>query len=1104
MDMQYSMWERAFMIRKGEQIVTPIISQMNELALPRNSLWHYVPESKIDIGPGSTHPMFKQVTKPIQVYTPLELIDPPNNPHRIAFDSNPLMRGYFMQNRRMRKAASIDKITADEKSLVVVNYALVHNSYKYIRSLYADYNEWADTMYSVMSTMNTLANQSQRNQFLTLGVPMVLPAISLLNKCRTQMDQTGIKIFHSNESRMLLELWKWLDEEKYANIFDRIEEKNYRYINFIIQDTNQWVCVNLMKLHLWKQSTRDKYKAVEAANKEAAKLAKKEGKEAVVEEVLDGFKPVGVAFGGLQLQKYVLHLFMVLAAARSDAGIDTNADLKKAVDAGKKVSNSNVVEANDDDDLEKGTTVLSDGEDETVVVKKGSDLGDSTVSSKNSRNDVKPELPTLRNANEDADSSKFAMDDEIAAMVEADLAQLETISAAELEKPVENDNSVVKPLVVPDTRTYEDKVKDRCVVLAEAGLMTAAEYRRLEKLASKYKTLPNPIGNGLLVDAIKVSDEEVAVDNKNVVAPGAVLVDESMRYSAIEKTQSRYIKETLPKHILGMIMHVQNAEVILDNLEVERREDILGATHNYTVRLIPVEGMPTTLRFPLPEIDPDGTYTSNDVKYSMRNQRGDWPIRKIASNKVALTSYYGKYGVYRSRKSTNDYGQWLVDEIMSLGFDPTFERIFDVNTANVFAKDIKAPRSITSLSKYVREFKVIDSAKDVFTFHLDLTKISENFNPVVVNPIIAKGFTPVAISQRNNIIYFEGDSFYLIDGEKSVPLGELEDILGLDISKIPAEYCELKIAGKYVPVGMILAYDYGLSELIRRLKVQVRRVPVGTRASPTGDEIALVFSDETILFSKRDRMACLLLGGFLEFRRVIRSFSVTDFDSKGVYQNVFDSTGGGTRVIREIKLARDLFVDPITRKVLEDLKQPTDFMGILVYATELLMDDLHRAELDMSEQRIKGYERVAGAVYTEMIRSLRAHNARPGKSRYPIEMKPYAIWTGLAQDASIVVVKDINPITNMKQREEVTFSGTGGRNKDTMTAATREYGPNDNGIISEATKDSGEVGINTYMPPNPLLTNSLGMTVHPDKKEIGMSSVYSSAVLVSPGADRDD
>lgn len=809
---------------------------------------------------------------------------------------------------------------------------------------------------------------------------------------------------------------------------------------------------------------------------------------------------------------------MTLAAARSVSGIDADASLKTTLAKDDKTAlqpePTNPVTK---EDLEEGDKADKTGlpaaaeDEEEIVVKKEQDLGDSTVSSPNSNgNGVKSSEELLReasrvNGKEDDDSSKFNIGEEVNALIDADLAELESINASEESRDIVNPQTgEVLPLAVDDTRPYEVKIKDRIGVLAEGGLLTAAEYRRLSTLSEKYKTLPNPHGKGTLIDAMVVTPEEIAVDTKNVVAPGATVVDESMLYSSIESSQQKYVKHTLPKHVLKMITHVQSANVILDNLEVERTENIMGANLNYVVRLIPVEGAPTTIRFPIPEIQEDGTYTANGVKYSMRNQRGDYPIRKVAPNKVALTSYYGKFFVYRSRKAVNDYGQWIINEVMSMGFDPDIDRISDVKTANVFNMGVKAPRSISSLAHQIKQFTVKAANGENFVFYLDAAVIYENFNKEIVQPWIDKGFVPIAISDKKHIVYYEGDSFYLIQGEKVVPLGELEEILGLDIGGAPAEYCELKIGGKYVPIGMILAYDYGLSELVKRLKIATRRVPVGTRVQQQPDEVALVFNDETLLFNKSDRLACLLLGGFLEFKRIIRGFSITDFDQKGVYQNVLDSTGAGTRVLNEIKLARDLFVDPITKDVLVQLKQPTDFMGILVFATELLMDDMHRPELDMSEMRIRGYERVAGAVYSEFVKSLRVHHSRPGKSRYPIEMKPFAIWQSLAQDASIVVVKDINPISNMKQREEVTFTGTNGRSKDTMTAETRQYGENDKGIISEATKDSGEVGINTYLPPNPQLLNTLGMPVAPKDKDLSMSSMFSSSVLSSPAATRDD
>lgn len=1102
MDMLYQMFERSRMIRKGEQLVAPIISLQKDLQLPRNSFFHYVSESKIDIGPGSDHPLFRANTKPILVYSPIHLIEPLHAPTKIAFDVNPIMRGYLVRNRRFRKLMTIDKMPKDERTLIVGNYALLHHSYKYVRSLYADYNEWSDMMHTVTTTMNDVANQSQRNQFISVNVPDILPAMSRMTMAISHMDQTALKIFNNDGARFLLELWKWLDKEPIPNIFDRIEVKNYRYINIIIQDSNQWVAINLDKLHYWKKPVMEKYKA----DMKAGEISKTDIK-----------RPGGRVYDNLQLQKYILRLYMTLTAAHSVTGIDGDAKMQDALvkptDEKKQPIDANPVSQEDlenEDEEGEGQAIPDETGEEEIAVKKGKDLGDSTISSQSSKGPVKSSEELLRdaaqvNAHEDEDSSKFEIGDEVNALIDADLAELETINASEESRDVVNPTTgEILPLSVDDTRTYETKTKDRIGNLAEAGLLTAAEYRRLNLLSEKYKTLPNPHGKGTLLEAMHIPDEEIRVNTKNVIAPGATVIDESMRYSSIETSQETYIKKTLPKHILKMITHVQSANVILDNIEVEKTENVMGSNMNYMVRLVPVEGSPTTIRFPIPEIQEDGTYTANGVKYAMRDQRGDYPIRKVASNRVALTSYYGKFFVYRSRKAISDYGQWIINEVMSIGFDSEMDRITDVKTANVFHMDIKAPRSVSSLARQVKEMTVKATEGESFVFHLDLSKITENFNMTIVQPWIDKGFVPIAISNKNHIVYYEGESFYLIHGEAIKPLGEMEEILGLDISGSPAEYCELKIAGKYVPIGMILAYDYGLTELVKRLKIKTRRVPVGTRVQQQPDEIGLVFNDETLLFSKQDRLATLLLGGFLEFKRIIRGFSITDFDNKGVYQNVLDATGGGTRVLREINLARDMFVDPITKDVLLHLKQPTDFMGILVFATELLMDDMHRPELDMSEMRLKGYERVAGAVYQEFVRSLRAHNSRPGKSRYPIEMKPFAVWQGLAQDPSIIVVKDINPIANLKQREEVTFTGSGGRSKDTMTASTREYGKNDIGIISEATKDSGEVGINTYKAPNPQLMNTLGMPLPPDQKDLSMSSIFSSSVLSSPGASRDD
>jgi hypothetical protein len=77
---------------------------------------------------------------------------------------------------------------------------------------------------------------------------------------------------------------------------------------------------------------------------------------------------------------------------------------------------------------------------------------------------------------------------------------------------------------------------------------------------------------------------------------------------------------------------------------------------------------------------------------------GVLPIRKIAPDRVALTSYYGKTFVFRSEKKVNNYGWWLQNKITEIGLDTNDIRVVDLYPANVFDNEFKSPRQQHHLS----------------------------------------------------------------------------------------------------------------------------------------------------------------------------------------------------------------------------------------------------------------------------------------------------------------------------------------------------------------------------------------------------------------------
>jgi hypothetical protein len=54
-------------------------------------------------------------------------------------------------------------------------------------------------------------------------------------------------------------------------------------------------------------------------------------------------------------------------------------------------------------------------------------------------------------------------------------------------------------------------------------------------------------------------------------------------------------------------------------------------------------------------------------------------------------------------------------------------------------------------------------------------------------------------------------------------------------------------------------------------------------------------------------------------------------------------------------------------------------------------------------------------------------------------------------------------------------SGFGGQSKDAVGKKARAYHASEVGTTSEATSDSGDVGLNTYLSANPRMTNLRGM-----------------------------
>ena len=682
--------------------------------------------------------------------------------------------------------------------------------------------------------------------------------------------------------------------------------------------------------------------------------------------------------------------------------------------------------------------------------------------------------------------------------IDETLSQLEEINE---QRTAEDTVKTALDIMREPTKPHTEVVKERLNKLADQNILTAAEYKRMMAIANKVHELPSPDGKTNLHEYSQVKIEDLKIDHQKVhFQDNPTVLDKSMLKSSLEEFDTVYRKKALDKHVAAMCVQLNRGGYLVTNFTEETQSSALGVEKNYSLQIQPIEGAVSTVRFKLPVLDDDGNFTANGSHYRISKQWGDTPIRKISPTEVALSSYYGKSFVERGRKKATNAVDWYHNQITAQALsDDKNVAIDTIIPGDVFDKDKAYPKDYSTIAM---SFKAISVRGVMHYFSLDEAR--KAFGDSLVDGYYKSGACVLA-QTSDTVIYIDKEGAVCSDGPQGTQvLGPAYRYLQLE-GVPPIEYAEIGIFGQAIPIGIVLAYYKGFTGLMKMLGVTPVRTATGTRVTiDEHTEFRLDFEDEVLVFNTEDRLATMILAGFRDYHKAIRSYPVHTFDQKAVYANLLESKQIAVRYLRELDQMEDYFIDPITHDILQHMGEPTNWQGLLIRAVQLMLDDRHYSEIDARGMRVKGAERMAGAVYTELMNAIRQHAGSPGRHTKKVEMNPYAVWKGVVEDAAKFQLSEINPIQQLKEVEALTWAGTGGRGKESMVRDTRYFDPTHMGIVSEATKDSSDVGVNIHLSPNAKLTNAYGMVEMFDPKKDGISSVISTAALLAPGSDGDD
>jgi len=1035
--------------------MNPIVTLSEEIKLPRYSVYHYLDTDSDIHFPGKDFSYIQAVpeTKKVPIYNVSDLLvkeDVTTLQNKLV---NTEIRKWQQLNIKRFKAVDIFTSPVKDVNLIsIVNYNLLKDLYRIKPSPLFRYYTHLNLFSTYWSYVKKAINSDKESvQVVTVNVPTAIPSFNIINLILNFNPMKFSRVVSDKDLIQVLDIYRWLSKKlRPSGVMKDIEDKDTEsiVIEFKFRGYSSFLPLDIL-VRLSDSSeleSKTKFEEKKVQRIFILMLYKLQNKvNAILEEDVP-FEheeaEVNTSVNSDTEEVFTPKIEAVVKVPVKQSSFITHKENLKHIEKNELI-----------EDLDMTFTIPDSVEEET----------DNEV------DDMYKE--SILKAEEDKEEQEFTVD-----------------------YSVENLNKILQP------KTLDTQIQR---TIEEASLfktMTSAEIRKLKKLQEERKTLKSPYDEkSLLNEASIVTEQEQSLSKEEVQLTFTNnLVENNLKKEVLQNFDQKYVQTVMKKDVLACIKNLEKSGIIIKEYEIERVNQVTGNYDIHRLTLKPLHGKESTIYFRLPHIDKEGEMLVSGVRVMMRKQRTDLVIRKIAPTKVALTTNYGKLFVQRTeRKAYNAYS-YLTDYIRKSYLD---EEGF-VEKVIPGIKQLNKEHLPYSLHVLVSEFNEIIT-KD-FTL-----KLKEYDNPTYIKPEVHKAIRdknlyPIGHLSNSHILVIDRNSDILDYSDNMKNLGSVFDLFKIDRERVPKTFSTIKILGDDIPLGVVLSYYLGIKNLLAITQTQFKLLEANKRYTPERNEQVLTFDDKKLVLTLDTPEKELLFHGFSFYKDILKEHNLEEFDYKEIYLNVFETRNTGLIHIKEINLLETIFLDPISVNVLEDMKEPTEYIPLLLRANELLTTYHHPDVNDPTYSRIRGYDRVPGLMYRAISESVRDFKIK-NRANSKIELDPYKVWNYVTQDNTVKITEDSNPVLDIKETETITLTGMDGLDKDATPKFLRRFHENDIGLISEGTVDSSEVALNVFSTTDPKLRNLRGQ-IHVDEKEIDASpeKAFSTSSLLAPLIELDD
>ena len=240
----------------------------------------------------------------------------------------------------------------------------------------------------------------------------------------------------------------------------------------------------------------------------------------------------------------------------------------------------------------------------------------------------------------------------------------------------------------------------------------------------------------------------------------------------------------------------------------------------------------------------------------------------------------------------------------------------------------------------------------------------------------------------------------------------------------------------------------------------------------------------------------------------LHTVDTTEFDSL-MLTGITEMVTNSSNVVMAMETYEDLFWDPITIKVMDDVGVPSGFGESLIYANNLIQHyDRTVSEISLKNERMpSNSEVIQGATYACIAKEYRDYSikVKRGSRNASFSVQQDAVLSYLATLPNVEESSKINAIQHIDKLYSVSNKGISGvNNSRSYTVNKRKWDETFYGIMSDVSPYGPATGIVKHLAVNPNIKDVRGYFVSKNPEEVKSDEIMSVSEALRPFTQKHD